>query len=77
MHSSNQIFKDIENKYTDYNDVIEDFKQCVNMNLNEIKHNKKLLKNLIYKLIDESGLSVRKASKVLNIDRNKIRRIMK
>ena len=77
MHKSNQLFKDIENKYLDYNDVIKDFKQCVDMNLNEIKHNKELLKDLICKLINDSGLSVRKISKVLSIDRNKIRRIMR
>ena len=60
-----------------YKYIIEDFEKNLKMTIHEIKNNKECLKKLVQKLKDDSGLSIRKISRILDIDRRKLSKILK
>ena len=77
IHNTEAEFKDIQGEYLNYKCIIEDFEKNVKMTIHEIKNNKECLKKLVQKLKDDSGLSIRKISRILDIDRRKLSKMLK
>lgn len=77
IHKCKKIFKDLEKDYIDYELVIKKFIKKNNKSIEEILQNRGLLKELTQCLEEEAGLSIRKISEILNINRSRLRRLLK
>ena len=73
-----QIVEDVKDvqEYRDSNEVIKDYLKKYGKSIDEIKKDNILLKELIVRLKEESGLSLRKMDNLFNIRRNKLSKIL-
>lgn len=66
-----------EDQVNEYKEYVSEFLNKVNMNLDELKQNRGVLKQLVRTLNTTYKVSLRKIAEELNIGREKIRRISK
>lgn len=76
IHESSQIFKEFDKEPLQYELLIKEFVTNKNKKIDEICEDVNLLYELVEELKKECGVSIRKICEILNINRNKLRRML-